>query len=105
MPSAGAVAKRYEKSGDRLIVESLLGVNRKADRLHITPCMPEDWKIYSLSYRFADTAYRIAVVRTSVTGAAAIQVTLDGVELAEPGIPLVDDRREHVVEVRINSVH
>ena len=89
----------------RLIVESLLGVNRKADRLHITPCMPEDWNTYSLSYRFADTAYRIAVVRTSVTGAAAIQVTLDGVELNEPGIPLVDDRREHVVEVRINSVH
>jgi len=52
-----------------------------------------------------DTVYRIAVVQTSITGAAAIQTTLDGIELAQPGIPLVDDHRDHMVEIRIDSVH
>ncbi|MEX0735024.1 MAG: glucoamylase family protein [Steroidobacteraceae bacterium] len=88
----------------RLIVESLLGLKREGDRLHVAPCMPKDWKTFSLSYRYADTVYRIAVVRTSVPGAAAIRTTLDGTELAEPGIPLADDQRDHVVEVRINTV-
>ena len=87
----------------RLIVESLLGLNRERDRLRITPCMPEDWRTFSLSYRFADTVYRIAVMRTSVPGAPAIGTTLDGTDLSEPEIPLVDDQREHVVEVRINN--
>jgi cellobiose phosphorylase len=86
----------------RLIVESLLGVNRESDRLHIRPCMPEEWKTYSLSYRFGKTDYRISVVRTSEAGAAEIRTTLDGVLLSEPGIPLVDDQREHIVEIRIN---
>ena len=87
----------------RLIVESLLGLNREGDRLHITPCMPKEWKTFSLSYRYAETDYRIAVVRISVPGTAEIETMLDGAKLSEPGIPLVDDQREHVVEVRINS--
>ncbi len=88
----------------RLIVESLLGVKREGSLLHITPCMPEDWKSYSLGYRYADTLYRIAVKRTADADVAAIRYTLDGTELLEPGIPLVDDKREHVVEIRINAI-
>jgi cellobiose phosphorylase len=88
----------------RLIVESLLGLDRKGDRLHIRPCMPEDWKSFSLSYRFGNTDYRIAVVRSSEPAAPEIRTTLDGTQLDEPGIPLVDDQRDHVAEVRINRV-
>jgi cellobiose phosphorylase len=88
----------------RLIVESLLGLKREGNWLQIKPCMPEEWKAFSLNYRFGDTAFRIAVVRTSEAGAADVRTTLDGVLLAEAGIPLVDDQREHIVEVRINQV-
>ena len=47
----------------RLIVESLLGLKREGDRLHVTPCMPKAWNDYALSYRYEDTVYRIAVER------------------------------------------
>ena len=87
----------------RLIVESLLGLKREGDRLHVTPCMPKAWNDYALSYRYEDTVYRIAVERTSGANAPPIETTLDGAVLAEPGIPLVDDRREHVVRIRINT--
>jgi len=87
----------------RLVVESLLGLRREGDRLHIRPCMPEDWKTFSISYRFSDTVYRIAIVRTSAPGTAAIETMLDGALLSESGIPLVDDQREHIVQVRIND--
>jgi cellobiose phosphorylase len=90
----------------RLIVESLLGLKREADRLHITPCMPEDWKTYSLGYRYGDTVYRIAVLQTwNTDGASGISTKLDGIDQGDQGIPLIDDLREHIVEVRMNRAH
>ena len=90
----------------RLIVESLLGLKREAGRLHLAPCLPEDWKTYSLSYRYGETVYRIAVVQAQDPGrAAGSTITLDGVAQGDQGVPLVDDRREHVVEMTINRAH
>ena len=83
----------------RLIVESLLGLRREGDRLHIAPCLPEEWKMYSLSYRYRDTTYRITVVQNGANSGA----TLDGVEQGDQGIPLVDDRRTHLVEVTVGA--
>ena len=86
----------------RLIVESLLGLRRRGDRLHFAPCMREDWGAYSLRYRFGDTPYHISVQRKpSATGTAGIRMTLDGIDVGDDGIALVDDRREHVVDVTV----
>jgi cellobiose phosphorylase len=86
----------------RHIVESLLGLRRQAGMLHIAPCMPDAWDTYAMRYRFGETLYDIRVSRESagadVTG---VRTTLDGVLLGDTGIPLADDRREHVVEVTV----
>ncbi|HUF21262.1 MAG TPA: hypothetical protein VMP00_10965 [Burkholderiales bacterium] len=87
----------------RLIVESLLGLQREADRLHISPCMPADWQTYSLNYRYGDSVYRIAVVQTDTAGdATGSRTTLDDIAQGDQGIALIDDQREHTVVVRIN---
>ena len=87
----------------RLIVESLLGLKREADRLYITPCVPENWKTYSVTYRNGGTIYRIAVLQTRITeGVPDTTTMLDGIDQGDKGIPLVDDHREHAVEVKIN---
>ncbi len=87
----------------RLIVESLLGLRRRADRLHFAPCMRDDWEAFALRYLFGDTQYHIKVLRkASTTGTAGVRATLDGIDLGEDGIPLVDDHREHVVEVWVS---
>jgi cellobiose phosphorylase len=83
----------------RLVVESLLGVRREGDRLRISPCLPADWPGFSLRYRYRETVYRIAVVRA--TGGAAARVTVDGAAQADGTIRLVDDRQDHMVEVRV----
>jgi cellobiose phosphorylase len=86
----------------RLIVESLLGLRRQGDRLFMSPRLREDWDACALQYRFGDTPYRIQVVRVSpAKGTAAAGCVLDGVDVGDAGIPLVDDGREHRVEVRI----
>ena len=81
----------------RLIVESLLGLRLDVDRLRFTPCLPADWKSYRLHYRYRETFYHITVTRAG----AAQSVTVDGLVQSDGSIHLVDDQREHFVEVKI----
>ncbi len=88
----------------RLIMESLLGLRLEADRLHLAPCLPADWPGFKIHYRYRETVYHIAVTQTPVADAgtsAGMRVTVDGQEQHDQIIPLVDDHREHWVEVSI----
>ncbi|MCX5735315.1 MAG: cyclic beta 1-2 glucan synthetase, partial [candidate division NC10 bacterium] len=84
----------------RLIVESLLGLRLEADTLRVAPCLPADWTGFTVHYRYRETVYHIAVLQTSA-GNGEMGVTVDGVEQDDKAIRLVDDRREHEVEVRM----
>ena len=81
-------------------MESLLGLRLEVDTLHIAPCLPADWKGFKLHYRYRETDYHIAVTPMPA-GQGETKVTVDGIERSDPTIPLVDDRQEHAVEVRI----
>ena len=84
----------------RLIVESLLGLRLEVDKLRFTPCLPADWEGFKMHYRYRETVYHIDVLQTREDKAGS-SVTIDGVERHDEAIPLIDDRREHSVEVRI----
>jgi cellobiose phosphorylase len=89
----------------RLIVESLLGVRRTADRLQIVPCMPAEWQSYTLDYRYGDTVYHIDISQTLIaSGASTQRLSLDGVAQDEQSIALVDDGSTHRVEVSLSTV-
>jgi cyclic beta-1,2-glucan synthetase len=92
----------------RLVVESLLGLRLEVDRLYLTPCLPAEWKEFKVHYRYRETYYHITVRRPEVEGDEEIDassVTIDGVVQDGTFIVLVDDRREHRVEVRVASRH
>ncbi|MDZ7751775.1 MAG: glucoamylase family protein [Gammaproteobacteria bacterium] len=82
----------------RLAVETLLGLNLEVDHLRIAPRIPADWDSYKIHYRYRDTVYHITIRRAGTQGHVS-RVTLDGAECPDTLIPLVDDRREHTVEV------
>ncbi len=104
----------------RLAVETLLGFTLEVDRLRLQPRVPQTWPSFKIHYRYRETFYHIAFTRTgesAVVGArktaakkgtgvqAVTRVVLDGVELQQSAearntIPLVDDRRDHRVEVQ-----
>jgi cyclic beta-1,2-glucan synthetase len=84
----------------RLIVESLLGLRLEVDSLSFAPVLPADWEGFTLHYRYRETVYHIAVLRTQ-PGDGPTSVIVDGVEQQDKTIPLVDDHREHAVEVKI----
>jgi cellobiose phosphorylase len=85
----------------RLIVESLLGLKLEVDKLRFAPCLPADWETFKLHYRYRETVYHIIVLQTHAADNKT-RVTVDGVEQRDEAVPLVDDRLEHAVEVRIH---
>jgi cyclic beta-1,2-glucan synthetase len=95
----------------RLTVETLLGLHLEVDHLRIAPCMPAHWQSYKIHYRYRETFYHITVRRIGEKSAHVIRVTIDGAVVTGAGvdgtgraqgmIPLVDDRREHNVEVNL----
>ncbi len=71
-----------------------MGKHKKAKK-HATPSK------FKLHYRYRETVYHIVVLQTRAAN-GGMTVTVDGIERDDKAIPLVDDRQEHSVEVRIN---
>ena len=84
----------------RLIMESLLGLNRTANKLSFTPLLPTDWQGFTLHYRYRKTVYHIAILRRQKDDTGAV-LTVDGVPQRDTTLGLVDDRQEHIVEMRV----
>ena len=90
----------------RLILESLLGLRLEVDKLHVAPCLPADWHALTIHYRFRETVYHIVIAQTAAGADGAQETTrvvVDQVEQQSNAIPLIDDRREHWVEVRVQA--
>jgi cellobiose phosphorylase len=83
----------------QLIVDSLLGLGRRGNRLLVRPLLPREWKTFEMHYRFGASTYDIACRKAESAGAAG--VTLDGIALPDEAIALVDDGRSHSVAVAV----
>nr|MBA3486586.1 cyclic beta 1-2 glucan synthetase [Lysobacter sp.] len=83
----------------RLIVESLLGLQREGNTLRLAPCIPADWPGYEMSYRFGESIYRIEVFQ--LEPGAPSRLTIDGREQSQMTIPMMKDGTAHVVQAWI----
>jgi len=87
----------------QLTVDTLLGLHLEVDQLRIAPCIPAHWPAYKVRYRYRETIYHLTISNAGEPEAQGWRITLDGVVIEGAAIPLVDDRREHQVEVFIGS--
>jgi cyclic beta-1,2-glucan synthetase len=85
----------------RLLTECFLGIQQEGDKLKIVPCIPDDWELFKVDYRYKNTMHKIVV--TQHESSMALLVTLDGKEQRDHLITLVDDGREHHVTVNIGK--
>jgi cyclic beta-1,2-glucan synthetase len=85
----------------RLIIETLLGVEIVVDELRFSPRIPNEWKSFKLDYRYRETVYHITCLNISGTWKRPPKITVDG--QFESVMKLVDDRREHFVEVKFEA--
>ena len=82
-----------------LTVETLLGLQLEVAQLRIAPCVPAAWDSYRIHYRYRATCYHITVKRVGNAASEVLRVRVDGAGRPDARIPLVDDRKEHFVEV------
>jgi cyclic beta-1,2-glucan synthetase len=87
----------------RLLSETLLGLSLEGNRLGLTPRLPKHWPTCKIHYRYRQTPYHITISRLPHGLAGSNQTSLDGEELTDGIIPLVDDQREHNIEMRLSN--
>jgi cyclic beta-1,2-glucan synthetase len=82
-------------------IESILGLARHGERLHIAPCIPPRWPGFRVRYRYGATDYQIDVENPRGVAHGVARVELDGEPLAlpDPGIALHDDGQPHRVRL------
>ena len=85
----------------RLIAETLLGLDLEGDTLRFTPRLPSAWESYKVHYRHHETTYHITFRRTHRGSNDGPRVIVDGTETPGRSLRLVEDGREHDVEVEL----
>jgi cyclic beta-1,2-glucan synthetase len=85
-------------------LEWVLGVHIRADKMHFNPCIPREWRSYSLSYRHEETDYAITINNPDGVSTGVVSIELDGVtQPGGEGIPLLHDRNKHQVLVTMGA--
>ncbi|MBI5534124.1 MAG: cyclic beta 1-2 glucan synthetase [Deltaproteobacteria bacterium] len=82
----------------RLLHEVILGIERQADTLLFRPRVPASWTGFKVHYRYYQTFYHLAFVQ-SERHQGPPQLTLDGQVQQDGTLKLINDQRDHSVEV------
>ena len=85
----------------RLLIETLLGLNREGNRLRLAPRLPRSWTTCKIHYRYQQTLYHVTITKTPDALAKSVQTILDGNPIVDGWISLEDDGHEHFVEIRL----
>ena len=64
----------------KVIVDWILGIRATESGLLIDPCIPEEWKEYSVIRIFRNTTYNISVINQSGSGRNVNYMTVDGAQ-------------------------
>jgi cellobiose phosphorylase len=83
----------------RLLHEVIFGIERRADTLRFRPRVPASWARFNLHYRYFETFYHLEFTQDP-KHEGPIRLTLDDQPLRDGTLKLVNDGREHTVQVR-----
>lgn len=82
-------------------IEYILGLKIQNNVLKIEPCIPKEWKEFSSRYKFGRSIYNIKVKNLGGKNYGVNCVKLNGVEVENKAIKLVDDGSINEVEVEM----
>ena len=82
----------------RLLVETLLGINRMGDKLNLSPLMRKDWDNYTVHYRYYETVYHIKLQRINDNSQKRLMVD-NKQEISNDTFTMLNDKQEHFVEM------
>lgn len=89
----------------RLIIETFLGIQVEGGtRLTFRPCVPAEWTTgFSVQYRYRSARYKIQFAIKGERTHQVNRVAVDGREMPDRVVPLMDDGQEHTVDVELGG--
>ena len=98
----------YTGSGgwmQRAGIESILGMRRRGDGLHLDPCIPKSWPGFTIFLRHGTSRYELQVDNPDGVGRGVVSATIDETRIVERPLhlTLVDDGRKHILKVRLGQ--
>lgn len=82
----------------KVIVDWILGIRASKNGLIVDPCIPKEWKEFSVKRLYRGTIYNISVVNKSKSGKSKKHISVDGKIIEGNTIPVIK-KREVKVEV------
>ena len=86
----------------RVALEAILGFQQRGDMLFIEPCIPADWKEFTIEYRVGASTYEITVENPDGLQTGTVELTVDG-NAVEKAIHLIDDGKRHRATASLRS--
>ena len=81
-------------------LEWLLGLNIRAGNMHFNPCIPREWRSYSLTFQHEGAYYEISVNNPNGVTKGVVSIELDSVvQEGKDSIRLLNDGQKHQVLV------
>lgn len=62
-------------------IQYILGFNIKDNILSFNPCIPKNWKEYSIRYKYENSVYNIRIINSNGKQSGVTKVILDGKEI------------------------
>jgi cyclic beta-1,2-glucan synthetase len=86
-------------------IESILGLRRKGNALHLDPCIPMIWPGFEMTVRHRSARYAIVVENPDGVSRGVVSAELDGKDLPDRpvSLPLLDDGVTHYVRLRLGG--
>lgn len=80
-------------------IENILGLKIINNVLKIEPCIPKDWKEYSIKYRYKNSIYNIRVKNENSKNIGVQKIYMNGLEIIDKEIPLNGEGGIYEIEV------
>ena len=80
-------------------IEYILGLKIDRGYLRVEPCIPQDWKEYSIKYRYKSSIYNIKVKNINSKQTGINKFILNGNEVEEKKVKLLDDGSINNIEI------
>ncbi len=80
-------------------IEYILGLKVKKGMLTVNPCIPKDWKEYSIRYRFGNSLYKIKVRNDNSKSTGVEKVLLNGNEVESKAVKLVQNGGVYDIDI------
>ena len=83
----------------KIIIENILGLKIKGNKLFINPNIPDDWDEFSIRYLYKDSIYRINIKNIKNNSKKIIKI--NGVLSEKDYIELLDNNRDFTIDIEM----